>query len=57
MMDGDCLEVSCVAPSVSSSYTKEPVSAVTAKHVLMNETAHSLQSLKFWIFIPSEIAE
>ena len=41
MMDDDCLVVSCVAPSVSSS---EPVSAVTAKCVLINDNAPSLQS-------------
>ena len=39
MMDDDCLAVSCVGPLVSSSYSTEPVSAVTAKRVLMNETA------------------
>ena len=39
MMDDDCLTVSCVAPSVSSSYSTEPVSAVTANRVLMNEIA------------------
>ena len=46
MMGDDCLAVSCVAPSVSSSYSTEPVSAVTAKRVLMNETASSLQSFR-----------
>ena len=46
MMDDDCPAVSCVVPSVSSSYSTEPVSAVTAKRVLMNETAPSLRSFE-----------
>ena len=49
MMDDDCLAVSCVAPSVSSSYSTEAVSAVTAKHVLMNETAPSLRSYEAYL--------
>ena len=46
MMDDDCPAVSCIAPSVSSSYSTEPVSAITAKHGLMNETAPSLWSFE-----------
>ena len=48
MMDDeiDCLAVSYVAPSDSSSYSTEPVSADTAIHVLMNETAYSLRSFE-----------
>ena len=46
MMDDDCFAVSCVAPSVSSSYSTEAVSAVTATRVLMNETAPSLRSFE-----------
>ena len=48
MMDDeiDCLTVSYVAPSVSSSYSTEPVSADTAIRVLTNETASSLRSFE-----------
>ena len=46
MMDDDCLVVSCIAPLVHSSYSTEPVSAVTAKRVLMNETGPSLWSFE-----------
>ena len=38
MMDGDCLAVSCL------SYSTEPISAITAKRVHINETAPSLPS-------------
>ena len=41
MMDDDCLAVSGVAPSVSSSYSTEPVSAVTAKRVQMKKLQSS----------------
>ena len=42
--DNDCLAVSCIAPLMSSSYLTEPVSAVTAKCVLMNETLQSFKA-------------
>ena len=45
MMDDDYLADSCVASLVSFSYSKEPVSAVTAKRVLTNKP--SLRSLRY----------
>ena len=55
MMDDDCPAVSCIAPLVSSSYSTKPESAITAKHVLMNETAPSLWSFEEYPSTPPDV--